>query len=139
MQSELNELSPKASLNQHTQDSRPNSQHGFDHPDQQPHRQFRAGEGRAKTGRCVSSASSSTSSSGGSDDSLERSLRGLRKSSPIHRISEHEKASTRLAKKRSNGPTFTVVQRGRTSGVDRVALTDFPNGPLFIPFRPYSY
>lgn len=48
--------------------------------------------------------------------------------SPVSRISEHEKASSYLPRKKHNGPSFTVVQRRRIPGPGNCTITDFPNG-----------
>ncbi len=131
MQSDSNEVTQNTPLNQNTHHSHLNSHHGLDHSDEQPTPQFRAGQERARNSRSTSITSSSTSSSRGSDDSLERSLRGLRKNSPVDRIAEHEKASSYLPKRRNQGPAFAVIQRGRNATTGQVALADFPNGSLF--------
>ena len=128
MQSQSHEYLQKDSLNQNTEDSRPSTQHGHDDSDQQSPHQPRADEGRSHSRRSASTISWSTSSSEGSDQSLERSLRGLRKSSPVNRIAEHETSLAHLPKKRSPGPSFAVVQRGRNATTGQVVLADFPNG-----------
>ena len=128
MQPEPNEFSQKTSLNQNYHDSNPNSQYGFDGSDIQPPYQLRAGEGRPISRRSASIASSATSSSGSSEQSLEVSLRRLRKNSPVDRIAEHEKAFSYKAKRRGQGPSFTVVERGRNTTTGQVNFTDFPNG-----------
>lgn len=134
MQSEFNEQPPKTSLDKDTLNNHLSNQYGFDQPDQHPSHQLRAGEERATSRRSVSTVSSSTSSSRGSDDSLGTASRGLRRSSPVDRIAEHEKKWSRSSKhkSKSQGPGFTVIQRGRSSDVDQVVLTDFPNG-LILP------
>lgn len=48
--------------------------------------------------------------------------------SPVSRISEHEKASSYMPRKKHGGPSFTVVQRRRTPEHEHCTITDFPNG-----------
>lgn len=48
--------------------------------------------------------------------------------SPVGRISEHERASSYLSRKKRSGPSFTAVQRSRISGLEHCTITDFPNG-----------
>lgn len=127
MQSDSDEVTQKTSLNQITHFNLSDSKHGLHRPGEQPTHQPSAGEGRAKSRRSGSNTSSSVSSRG-SDDSLERSLRGLRKGSPVDRIAEHENASSYLPKKRGQGPAFAVIQRGRNVTTGQVVLADFPNG-----------
>ncbi|KAL6719375.1 hypothetical protein ACLMJK_003614 [Lecanora helva] len=120
----------KTSLSQHLPETNFTTQHGVDRTDSQPTHQLHAGAARQKARSSTSSASSTRSSSQSSTQSLEQSLRRLRKSSPVDRIAEHEKALTHLSKRRSPGPTFTVVQGDSSATIDRVLLTDFPNEVL---------
>lgn len=48
--------------------------------------------------------------------------------SPVSRISDHEKASSYIPRKKHSGPSFTVVQRRRVSGPEHCTITEFPNG-----------
>jgi hypothetical protein len=131
MQSDSNEVTQNTPLNQDTNSSHLNSHHGLDRADGQPTRQLRASQERAENSRSTSVTSSSTSTSRGSDDSFERSIRGLRGNSPVDRIDEHEKASSYSPSRRNRGPAFAVIQRGRNATIGQVALADFPNGSLF--------
>ena len=137
MQSEPNETSQKNSLPQSPRENTTDSQHGFHDSDEHLSRQLHAGEGRAKSWRSASNTSPSASSVESSDDARERPLRRLsppsrhKSGSPVDRIVEHEKDLTYLPKKRSEGRTFTVVQRGKNFGSFQVAIEDFPNGSHF--------
>lgn len=136
MQPVPNETSQKSSLPQNSQENTQDSQYGFHDSDQHLSRQLYAGEGRAKTRRSASNTSSSASSAGSSGDARERPLRRLsplsrqKSGSPVDRIIEHEKDLTYLPKKRVEGRTFTVVQRGKNLGSAQVAIGDFPNEVL---------
>lgn len=136
MQSESDEISQKNSLPQSSQENTEDSQHGFHDSDELLSRPLPAGEGRAKPRRSPSNTSSPASPAGSSDDARERSLRRLsppsrqKSGSPVDRIIEHEKDLTYLLKKRSEGRTFTVVQRGKNLGSSQVAIGDFPNEVL---------
>ncbi len=133
MQPEPTDLSQKTSLNQNSPDNNLKSQHGLDRSDSHLPRQLRAGEGRSIPRRSASNSSSATSSSTGSDQSLAGPLRGLRKSSPVDRIAEHEKALRYSLRKKDQRPGFAVVQRGRNATTGQVVLADFPNGVLPAP------
>lgn len=134
MQPELNELSQNTSLTYSTPDTNHESQHGLYQPHQRPPPQPGAGEGRLTPRRSASDTASSTPSGRDLDEVSERALRRLSPSSaphsrsPVDRIIEYERASTNLPKGRNEGPAFTLVQRCKKSGYDRVALLDFPNG-----------
>ena len=134
MQPEPNEIPQKTSLTSTTQDNHSDSQHGFDQPTQRQPVQPLAEERRSKPKLFASDSASSTS---GSDveEALEYPLRRLsppsrpHTRSPVNRVAEYEKASTKLPKRRTEGPAFTVVPKGKKSTYDRVAITHFPNGP----------
>ena len=133
MQSEYNELSQKTSLDQSTQESNLAAQHGLEHSDLLPPRLHETGKERSRSRRSASTTSRTTSSSGSSTYSVEESLRRLTQSSPVDRVAKHEKALTRLPKKKKNaGPEFTLIQRGRTTTTGQVVLSDFPNGSLLL-------
>lgn len=136
MQPEPNEIPQKTSLTSSTQDNHQDSQHGFDQPAQRLPVQPLAEEGRPEPKLFASDNASSTSSGSEFDEALEYPLRRLsppsrpHTRSPVNRVAEYEKASTKSPKRRTEGPTFTVVPKGKKSNYDRVAITDFPNGPL---------
>ncbi len=132
MQPESNEIQ-KDSLNSSTSDTHQKSNHGLQDSDQQPSRQLSTGEGRANLWRSASRTSSSDTSSEVSSGSRERPSRWLSASrtqgrSPVDRISDHEKALTRSAKKNRGGPAFTVVPRSSQPLSNQVNIADFPNG-----------
>lgn len=134
MQPEPNEASQNISLPQSSQENAHDSQHGFHKSDEHVSSLLHAGQGETKPRRSASNTSSSASSAASSDDARERSLRRLsrpsrqKSGSPVDRIIEHEKDLTYLPKKRIEGRTFTVVQRGKTLGSAQVVIGDFPNG-----------
>lgn len=138
MQSEPNEILQKTSLTSSTQDNHQDSQHGFDQSTQRLPVQPLAEERRPEPGRSPSDSGSSTSSGGDFDEALEYPLRRLsppsrpHTRSPVDRVAEHEKASTKAPKRRTEGPAFTVIQRGKKPIYDRIAIADFPNGSFSI-------
>ena len=131
MHPEPGEASQKFSSPQSSQENTQDSQYGSHNSDEQLSRQLHAGQGEAKPRRSASITSSSASSAASSDDPRERSLRRLsrpsrqKSESPVDRIIEHEKHLTYVPKKRIEGRTFTVVQRGK---ILSSAIEDFPNG-----------
>ena len=133
MQSESNDLSKDISLNHHTQDKQPITQHGRHLPDYHARPRLQAGGESGNPRRSPSIASSSTSSSRGSEDSLGSSSLGLRRGSPVDRISEHERAWKRLSKRKVKGPGFTVVQGASPSTLGHIVITNFPNGMCINP------
>ena len=138
MQPEPNELSQKDSSIQNTQEISPASQYGLNNSVHEPLPQPRARGGKDNPRRSTSTRASSASSRG-SYENLEGSLGRLSSGSrphtrsPVSRIEEHEKALTNLSKRKNEGPTFTVVQKGRNLGTDQPGLADFPNG--LPPFK----
>ena len=136
MQPEPNDTFIKDSLNSSTQYTQQSSEHGLPHLARQPSYQLLAGERRHQsrpttTHRAPSDISSEAS--GGSGGASEESLRRLKPSrsqagSPVDRISEHEKALTRLSKKKRGGPVFTVIQKSKKHGGSEIGIADFPNG-----------
>ena len=136
MQPEPNEIPQKTSLTSTTQDNLQDSQHGFDQSMQRLPVQPLAEERRPEPRRLASDSASSTSSGSDFDEALEYPLRRLsppsrpHTRSPVNRVEEYEKASTKLSKRRHEGPAFTVVPKGKKSTYDRIAIADFPNGPL---------
>lgn len=135
MQPESNNNSQNISLPQSSQENTQDSQYGFYDSDEHLPRQLHAGEGWANPRRSASNTSSSASSAGSSAGARERPLQRLspplrqKSRSPVDRIIEHEKDRTYLPKKRIEGRTFTVVQKGKNLGSAQVAIGDFPNGP----------
>ena len=138
MQPEPNEILQKTSLTSSTQDYHQDSQYGFDQSTQRLPVQPLAEERRPESGRSPSDSASSTSSGGDFDEALEYPLRRLsppsrpHTRSPVDRVAEHEKASTKAPKRRTEGPAFTVIQRGKKPIYDRIAIADFPNGSFSI-------
>lgn len=134
MQPEPIESSHPVSLPQNLQENAQDSQHGFHDSHEHLPCQPRAGEGTAKPRRSASNTSSSASSASSFDNARERPLRRLsppsrqKSGSPVDRIVEHEKDLRYLPKKKIEGRTFTVVQRGQSLGSAQVAIGDFPNG-----------
>ena len=128
MQPELNEISNKPSLTFSTQNSHHDSQYGCNHSEQRLPSQLFAGEGTSDTKQLLRDNGRAP------NESLEHHLRRLsppthpQARSPVNRIAEHEKASIKLPKRRNEGPAFTVVQKGKRSASDHIALGDFPNG-----------
>lgn len=135
MQSEANGIPPNFSLTQSIQDQNQSRQHGL-HEHDLPPRQLRTEEGRSNPRRTAGSQRSSATSAAGSDDAGERPLRRLsppskhKSASPVDRISDHERASAYLPRKRKEGRVFTVVQRKKNASSGQVDLVDFPNGLL---------
>ena len=136
MQPEPNETPQKISLTSTTQDNHQASQHGFDQSTQRLPVQPLAEERRPEPRIFASDSASSTSSGSEFDEALEYPLRRLsppsrpHNTSPVNRVAEYEKASTKSPKRRTEGPAFTVVLKGKKSTYDRIAITNFPNGPL---------
>ena len=136
MQPEPNEIPQKTSLTRSTQDNYQDSQHGFDQSTQRLPVPPLAEERRPKPKLFASDSASSASSGSEFDEALEYPLRRLsppsrpHTRSPVNRVAEYEKASTKSPKRRTEGPGFTVVAKGKKSTYDRVAITDFPNGLL---------
>ena len=136
MQSELNDNLQETSLTSSTQDNHQDSQYGFDQSTQQLPVQPLAGERRPEPRRSPGDSASSTSSGSDFDEALEYPLRGLsppswrQNRSSVDRVAEHEKALFKPPKRRTEGPAFTVVQRGQKPIYDRIAIADFPNGSL---------
>ena len=134
MQSESNDNSQNNSLLQSSQENTQDSHHGFHDSDEPLSRQLYAGEGWARSRRSASNSSSSASSAGSSAGARERPLQRLspplrqKSGSPVDRIIEHEKDRAYLPKKKIEGRTFTVVQRGNKLGSVQVAIGDIPNG-----------
>lgn len=138
MQPEPNVTYKKSSLPQSSQENTRDSQHGFPNSGEDLSHQLHAGQGRAQSWHSASITSSSAPSPGNSGP-RERPLRRLsppskqKSRSPVDRIIEHEKDLTKLSKKRNEGRTFTVVQRGKMLGSAQLAIGDFPNGPHSTP------
>lgn len=136
MQPEPNEILQKTTLISTTQDNHRDSQHGFDQSTQRLPVQPLAEERRPEPRRFATDSASSTSSGSDFDEALEYPLRRLsppsrpHTRSPVERVEEHEKASTKSPKRRNEGPAFTVVPKDKKSTYDRIAIADFPNGPL---------
>lgn len=135
MQPEYNDNSQNISLPQSSQANTQDSQYGFQDSDENLSRQLHAGERWTNPRRSASNTSLSASSAGSSAGARERPLQRLsppsrqKSGSPVDRIIEHEEDRAYLPKKRIEGRTFTVVQRGKNLSSAQVIIGDFPNGP----------
>ena len=142
MQSEPNETSQKDSLDSHNQGLYTSTHHGHQQQDHQSLRQRYFG-GYEDTSRPPSTRASSATSSEGFNSIHDRAPGGLiatrrQDGSPVNRILEHERLSTRSSKKKHGGPGFTVVAASRDLRSHQVGIADFPNGltlRIFARFR----
>ncbi len=137
MQQDLNELSP-ISTSQRVQDPTRIHNHGED--DRSPLRspQLPAAGGTPEPRAPTSPRAGSESLSDDSENDGEASLKGLsiarrKTGSPVDKISEHERASIQAYKKKSGGPTFTVISKTKKPGGNGQSIADFPNGRTQSP------
>ena len=130
MQPEPTEVNQKSSSTKSSRDNSTASHHGLHETDQLA-LDNRSGGGRGEpwrlAGRDEAASAPAASSPPPFDSSIAR-LRSVSPPSPGERVAEHERATTYSAKKKNEGPTFTVVHRRKRSASGRCTITDFPNG-----------
>ena len=132
MQQETNESSSNRTL-QRVFNTPPIHNHGEDDRNIPLSSQLPAGEGRVEPRPSAGSWPGSEALSDDSEDAVEASLRASsvprrKTGSPVDKILEHERASPQAFKKRSSGPTFTVVARAKKPSNTGCSIADFPNG-----------
>lgn len=138
MQTEPTEASQKTSLDS-AQDTQHTSQHGFHDPhngaDPLLCYEERAAESQPRPGDADATENAPSEAVERGFHKPERRLSSTssrsskRTGSPVDRIIEHEQALLTPPKGKNEGPAFSVIRR-KTSGNERVTLTDFPNGDI---------
>lgn len=139
MQSEPTEVTQKTSQDS-SQSAQSPSQYGIHEPHVPARSSLRNEDGAAekrpplREGEIPANALSQDGEDDTEQDSYELQRRvsstsSKRTGSPVDRIIEHEEAALTAAKRRNDGPAFTVVQ-SKGSQSQRLNLTDFPNGKI---------